>query len=106
MRRPLCVVCLVFALLIIGIVEFFPYEYDYPKDLNGEVVLVEGKVTGKEIKNQNGQTSYIIYLKPIMSQSVSNADNVSDRNSNLQKLNNAEGILCYMKTYILLIMEN
>ena len=97
MRRPLCVVCLVFALLIIGIVEFFPYEYDYPKDLNGEVVLVEGKVTGKEIKSQNGQTSYIIYLKPIMSQSVSNADNVSDRNSNLQKLNNAEGILCNMK---------
>ena len=98
MRRPLCVVCLVFALLIIGIVEFFPYEYDYPKDLTGEVILVEGKVTGKEIKSQNGQTSYIIYLKPIMSQSVSNADNVSDRNSNLQKINNAEGILCYMKT--------
>ena len=96
MRRPLCIVCLVFALLIIGIAEMFPYEYDYPKELSGEVVLVEGKVKGKEIKSQNGQTTYFIYLEPIVSQSVSNAEYISDRNSKLQKLNNAEGILCYM----------
>lgn len=102
MRRPLCIVCLVFALLIIGIAEMFPYEYDCPKELSGEVVLVEGKVKGKEIKSQNGQTKYFIYLEPIMSQSVSNAENISDRNSKLQKLNNAEGILCYMadSTYL------
>ena len=85
MRRPLCIVCLVFALLIIGIAEMFPYEYDYPKELSGEVVLVEGKVKGKEIKSQNGQTTYFIYLEPIVSQSVSNAEYISDRNSKLQK---------------------
>ena len=96
MRRPLCVVCLVFVLLIIGIVEIFPYKYSLPNELTGEVILVEGKVTGKEIKSQNGQTNFIIYLKPILSQSISNIDDVGDRNSNLQKLNKAEGILCYM----------
>lgn len=89
-------VCLVFVLLIIGIGEFFPYEYNFPDELSGEVVLVEGKVTGKKIKSQNGQTEYIIYLNPIESQSVSNAEKIGDRTSNLQKLNKAEGILCYM----------
>ena len=102
MRRPLCIVCLVFVLLIIGIVEFFPYEYEFPKELSGEVVLVEGTVKGKEIKSQNGQTTYYIYLKPIMSQSASEAENISDRNPKLKKLNKAEGILCYManNTYV------
>lgn len=102
MRRPFCIVCLLFALLIIGIVEFFPYEYDFPKELSGEVVLVKGKVKGKEIKSQNGQITYFIYLEPIMSQSASNTENFSDSNFKLQKLNKAEGILCYMTdtTYI------
>ena len=102
MRRPLCIVCLVFVLLIIGIVEFFPYEYEFPKELSGEVVLVEGTVKGKEIKSQNGQTTYYIYLKPIMSQSASEAENISDRNPKSKKLNKAEGILCYManNTYV------
>lgn len=102
MRRPLCIVCLLFVLLIIGIVEIFPYEYDFPKELSGEVVLIKGKVRDKEIKSQNGQITYYIYLEPIMSQSVSNTEDIGDRNSKLQKLNKAEGILCYMKdtTYI------
>lgn len=97
MRRPLCLVCLIFVILIIGIVEIFPYEYDFPNDLSGEVVLVEGKVSKKETKEKNGQTIYYIYLEQIMLQSDSNADNVGDRDSKIQKLNMAEGILCYME---------
>lgn len=97
MRRPLCLVCLIFVIIIIGIVEFFPYKYDFPEEINGKVVLIEGKVSQKEIKNKDGQISYYIYLEPIMSHSVSYAEHFSDNDFNLQKLNMAEGILCYME---------
>ncbi len=90
-------VCLIFVIIVIGIVEFFPYEYGFPETLNGENVLIEGKVSGKEIKSKDGQTSYYIYLEPITSQSASYADNVSDNDFNLKKLNMAEGIICYME---------
>lgn len=89
-------VCLLFVMIVIGIVEIFPYEYDFPDELDGEVILIEGKVLGKETKSKDGQTSYSIYLEPIMSQSVSDTDKVSDNDFNLKKLNMAEGILCYM----------
>ncbi len=89
-------VCLVFVILIICIVEIFPYEYDFPENLSGRVVLVEGKVSKKEIKIKNGQTTYIIYLKQIVSQSDSYTDNFDDKDSELEKLNMAEGILCYL----------
>ena len=97
MRRPLCLVCLIFVIIIIGIVEFFPYKYDFPEEINGKVVLIEGKVSQKEIKNKDGQISYYSYLEPIMSHSVSYAEHFSDNDFNLQKLNMAEGILCYME---------
>ena len=58
-------VCLIFVCILIVIIELFPYEYNFPEELSGEVVLVEGKVISKEIKNKNGQTSYNILLKPI-----------------------------------------
>ena len=99
MRRPLCLCCLFFVILIIGIAELFPYEYEFSgmEKENGEIVLVEGKVRQKEVKNKNGQNTYIICLEQIMSPSVSDADNVRDKNSNLKKLNKAEGISCYIE---------
>ena len=98
MRRPLCMVCLIFVCIIIAVTEFYPYEYNFPEEIFGEVVLVEGKVISKEVNNKNGQTSYTIYLKPILSQSASDADNyICDENSDFMKKNNAEGILCYIE---------
>ena len=96
MRRPLCLVCLIFVILIIGIVEIFPYKYDFSGDLSGKVVFIEGRVSKKETKKKNGQTTYLIYLEQIMSQSDSYTDKFDDRDSNLEKLNMAEGIICYM----------
>ena len=96
MRRPLCLVCLIFVLLIIGIVEIFPFEYGFSDIPSGETVLLEGKVTGKEIKKKNEQITYIIYLEQITSQSDSLEDNLGDKDSIIKKLNNAEGVLCYM----------
>lgn len=89
-------VCLLFVILIIGIVEIFPYEYDFSQNLSGRVVLIEGRVSKKEIKTKDGQTTYIICLKQIVSQSDSDTDNFVDKDSELEKLNMAEGIMCYL----------
>lgn len=98
MRRPLCSVCLIFVILIILITEIFPYKYEFSDITVGELVLIEGKVSQKQIKNINGQTIYLIYLEQIVSRSDSLADNISDKDSIIKKLNNTEGIICYMST--------
>lgn len=97
MRRPLCFCCLIFVILIIGIVELFPYEYYFSDITSGEIVLIEGKVAKKELKNINGKITYIICLEQIKSLSDSFTDNSRDKQSNLEKLNKAEGILCYIE---------
>ena len=96
MRRPLCLVCLVFVFLIIVITEIFPYKYNFSEELSGEIVRIRGTVSGKEMKRINGQTTYLIYIKQIKSQSVSEADKSGDTDSELKKLNTVEGVLCYM----------
>ncbi len=97
MRRPLCIVCLVFVMIVIFIMECFPYTYSFSDDINGEKVCIEGKVSYKETKQINGQTSYIIYLKQIKSQSF------SDNDISIQtQFNKMEGAVCYMSenTYV------
>ena len=82
-------VCLIFVFLIIGITEFFPYQYNFPENLSGEIVRIGGKVSAKEIQTKDGQTTYLIYLKQIKSQSVSDTDQSGDADSKLTKLNTA-----------------
>ena len=86
-----------FVLCILAIVEMFPYEYDFSESLNGENVLIEGRISQKEIKTNKGQISYCIYLEQIKSLSVSDADDIGDKTSKIQQLNNVSGILCYLK---------
>lgn len=97
MRRPLCVVCLFFVLLILFVTEIFPYEYAFFEIASNESVSVEGRVTQKEMKNKDGQTTFYICLKPILTKSVSETDNFQN-NSNLQKIYTAKGILCQMSS--------
>lgn len=56
-------VCLAFVILIMILLEFFPYEYVFSKEIDGENVLIEGKVSRKETKVKDGQTTYCIYLE-------------------------------------------
>ncbi len=98
MRRPLCIVCLIFAMLMLLIMEIFPYEYEFSEDINGSEILISGKVSKKETKKVDGQTSYLIYLEQIAPQSESDADDIQGgKKSIISKLNNVDGILCYMK---------
>ena len=94
MRRPLCLCCLIFVILIIGVTKIFPYEYNFSKMLSGEIVLIEGTVSQKVIQNKNGQITYIIYLEQIKSLSDSLADDFGDKQSKYKQLNDAEGIMC------------
>ena len=97
MRRPLCLCCLIFVILIIGVTNIFPYEYNFSQIPSGEIVLIEGRVSKKEIQNKNGQITYIIYLEQIKSLSDSFADDFGDKQSKYKQLNDAEGIMCYIE---------
>lgn len=97
MRRPLCLCCLIFVILIIGITKMFPYEYNFSQIPSEEIVLIQGKVSKKEIQNKNGQITYIICLEQIKSLSDSLADDFGDKQSKYKQLNDAEGIMCYIK---------
>lgn len=97
-RRPLCLVCLIFVMFLLLIMEIFPYEYEVSDKINSSEILISGKVSKKETKKVNGQTSYLIYLEQITPQSESDTDDIqSGKDSIISKLNNVEGILCYMK---------
>ena len=86
-----------FVMLMLLIMEIFPYKYEFPEDINGETVLISGKVSKKETKTTGGQASYFIYLEQIVPQPDSHTGNYhSGKDSILSKLNNVEGILCYM----------
>lgn len=90
-------VCLAFVILIMILLEFFPYEYVFSKEIDGENVLIEGKVSRKETKVKDGQTTYCIYLEHIVPQAVSSTADISGgENFITTKLNTAEGIMCYM----------
>ena len=93
MRRPLCLCCLIFVILIIGVTNIFPYEYNFSQIPSGEIVLIEGRVSKKEIQNKNGQITYIIYLEQIKSPSDSFVDDFGDKQSKYKQLNDAEGIM-------------
>lgn len=78
--------------------EIFPYEYELSDEINGSEIIISGKVSKKETRKINGRTSYLIYLEQIMPQSESDADNIQGgKKSIISKLNNVDGILCYMK---------
>ncbi len=113
MRRPLCMICLLCVLFILGIIELFPYQYEFASVSYTEEVLIEGKVRKKESKTKDGKITYSIYLEPVsskqgsirnsdMSQTAPKAGEISGKDSNVHQLNNieqlyeAEGILCYM----------
>lgn len=96
MRRPLCLFCLVFVLLVITVTEIFPYEYGFSDIESGKTVFMEGIVSQKDVRKKENQITYIIYLEQIKLVSVSDAGQNSNKDSTMNKLNKAEGLICYM----------
>lgn len=97
MRRHLCFVCLIFVILLLLIMEIFPYEYPYPEDISGLDIQVEGKVIGKEKRAKDGQISYIIYLEQVKPlEKTQKTDTMCGEIIQQINENKIEGIICYM----------
>ena len=64
-KRPLSVGCLVVVILICIVTSLSRKEPWNCSDLEGQTVIVQGRVYQKEVKNLGGQDKTIVYLKQV-----------------------------------------
>ena len=64
-KRPLSVGCLVVAILICIVTSLSRKEPWNCPDLEGQTVIVQGRVYQKEVKTQGGQDKTVVYLKQV-----------------------------------------
>lgn len=90
MRRPLCVVCLLFVITVFLSVGFIPPKQAELSKAAGKTVYLAGKIYHKEVRpSLSGEEQSVIYLNHI---AVS-----SESESLFEKQENIEGVVCYMK---------
>ena len=90
MRRPLCVVCLLFVVTVFLSVCFIPPKQAELGKAAGKTVYLAGKINHKEVRpSLSGEEQSVIYLNHI---AVS-----SESESLFEKQENIEGVVCYMK---------
>jgi len=64
-KRPLSVGCLVVVILICIVTSLSRKEPWNCPDLEGQTVIVQGRVYQKEVKTQSGQDKTVVYLKKV-----------------------------------------
>ena len=84
-KRPLSVGCLVVVILICIVTSLSRREPWNCPDLEGQTVVVQGRVYQKEVKNQSGQDKTVVYLKQVSFAGAKPAD-----------IEETEKILCYL----------
>ena len=84
-KRPLSVGCLVVVILICIVTSLSRREPWNCPDLEGQTVVVQGRVYQKEVKNQSGQDKTVVYLKQVSFAGAKPAD-----------IEETENILCYL----------
>lgn len=84
-KRPLSVGCLVVVILICIVTSLSRKEPWNCPDLEGQTVVVQGRVYQKEVKNQSGQDKTVVYLKQVSFVGAKPAD-----------IEETENILCYL----------
>ena len=64
-KRPLSVGCLVVVILICIVTSLSRKEPWSCPELEGQTVIVQGRVYQKEVKTQGGQDKTVVYLKQV-----------------------------------------
>ncbi len=85
-KRPLSVGCLVVVILICIVTSLSRKEPWNCPELEGQTVIVQGRVYQKEVKTQGGQDKTAVYLKQISFAEAKPPD-----------IEDAENILCYLE---------
>lgn len=90
MRRPLCMVCLLFVVTIFLCVCLAPPKQEELSRAEGEIVYLAGKIYHKEIRpSYSGEEQSVIYLNHIA---------VSGESEFLfEQKENIQGVMCYMQ---------
>lgn len=90
MRRPLCMVCLLFVITVFIYVSLAPPGQVELSDISGESVCLAGNIYHKEVRpSLSGEEQSVIYLNHIA---------VSGESESLfGKQANIQGVMCYMK---------
>lgn len=95
-KRPLSVGCLVVVILICIVTSLSQKEPWNCPDLEGQTVIVQGRVYQKEVKTQGGQDKTVVYLKQVSftGEMPGNEGAIAER---LADIEDTENILCYLR---------
>ena len=94
-KRPLSVGCLVVVILICIVTSLSRKEPWNCPDLEGQTVIVQGRIYQKEVKTQGGQDKTVVYLKQVSftGEAPGNGWAIAERTTDIK---DTENILCYL----------
>ena len=92
-KRPLSVGCLVVVILICIVTSLSRKEPWNCPDLEGQTVIVQGRVYQKEVKTQGGQDKTVVYLKQVSFTGDNPVEGQSEEGQSVVQEEAAEGQL-------------
>ena len=92
-KRPLSVGCLVVVILICIVTSLSRKEPWSCPELEGQTVIVQGRVYQKEVKTQGGQDKTVVYLKQVSFAGDNPVEGQSEEGQSVVQEEAAEGQL-------------
>ena len=96
-KRPLSVGCLVVVILICIVTSLSRKESWSCPELEGQTVIVQGRVYQKEVKTQGGQDKTVVYLKQVSFTGDNPVEGQSEEGQSVVQEEAAEGQLLVQK---------
>lgn len=96
-KRPLSVGCLVVVILICIVTSLLRKEPWSCPELEGQTVIVQGRVYQKEVKTQGGQDKTVVYLKQVSFTGDNPVEGQSEEGQSVVQEEAAEGQLLVQK---------
>ena len=96
-KRPLSVGCLVVVILICIVTSLSRKEPWSCPELEGQTVIVQGRVYQKEVKTQGGQDKTVVYLKQVSFTGDNPVEGQSEEGQSVVQEEAAEGQLLVQK---------
>ena len=104
MRRPLCMVCLLFVIAVFLYVHLCPPKAGGFDEYDGKTVCLTGKVYQKECRPALfGGDNYLLYLNQVAvsgeASSRKTAPDFESAKADMEHQNKIQGVVCYMEKY-------
>lgn len=104
MRRPLCMVCLLFVTAVFLYVHLCPPKAGGFDEYDGKTVCLTGKVYQKECRPAIfGGDNYLLYLNQVAvsgeASSRKTAPDFESAKADMEHQNKIQGVVCYMEKY-------